>query len=233
MNKLPLIVCLVCIVGLSKAQTVIIEEEPDTVQELASGNYGANRQHYVQAYYGIGVCFSEGFGSNYPLRSGSIELGTRYKRKLSNVLAITWLMGWQRNRFANETSALGREWEHIYNTNTWMMLHTSLGPRINFDVNRGNFVGTYIEFRAVGGIIHNVINRNKQKHLIDDSRHMQRTSWPEWSTNRLVGGLAIELGSNVLALQFQYIPSLNVEVWNGNEIRTEPFTISMLINAPG
>jgi len=45
--------------------------------------------------------------------------------------------------------------------------------------------------------------------------------------------LAIELGSNVLALQFQYIPSLNVEVWNGNEIRTEPFTISMLINAPG
>lgn len=187
------------------AQTVLIEEHVDSIQPLKtkeSGNY-FNQASFFAYKMAFGVAID-------PLeiaeRTGTAwNWGFFYKQKVTNVLSF--VSDARFSSFSNNYSLLEdniQELDFAYRRSKWLIGELGIGPRINFDPNRGDKMGLYLTSEGYVGYV--LDNRIKERYALAGPGGERQTS-------RIVGfetnskwtyGISFTLGYEQHALNVQY-----------------------------
>lgn len=198
------------LVASSYAQDVIISETIDSTPTTL-GNNGPNLKHFTTYYlsYGQIVGAAEADASN--IKYGSSQqwaLGFRYKRKLSKCLAVGSELAYTQYVYAIEQSTSKRLPDSLLHKKEKYRLYAlTLAPylRINFDKNRGNYSGYFID---LGGMIDWYFTR---QHITTDkladgtSRRVYTTGMNYLNSYRY--GIYAQLGLNKYIFYVNYFLS--------------------------
>jgi len=148
---LGLIVLLVVLGSSAQAQTKIRQYNrlTDTLPDTESG---PNMKRHKQIYMSYGVMpigASEDPGADIvPFLSNEFQFGYRYKRKLASFFAVGFDLG-----YSHRSYRLDQDSSKVFPTSklvkmekiTYDGLQVGLYMRFNFDVNRGNYLGNYLD----------------------------------------------------------------------------------------
>jgi len=131
------------------AQNILMEKETEKLYEVSET--GPNLKHFLHLY--TGGSFYAGSSSDIkPFYSGDFLVGLRYKRKISPLIATGSSLYWRNATYQY------KEDPEIIDEGTFLdkekLIFNSLGSemymRINFDPDRGNYVGNFIDIGAYG-----------------------------------------------------------------------------------
>ncbi len=134
--------------GLS-AQTVLFEKnlENDTMPE----RFGPNRKHYVHLLGGFGFIFGPG-AKNLPVVYGSsnyYHLGLLYKFRINDRWSLGADVGYTRAWYViRQDSSKAFPDRNLYNSERYVypMFNFRVFVRMNFGKQRGNVMGTFLDF---------------------------------------------------------------------------------------
>lgn len=147
------------------AQTIVFEEQVDTTPDITT--YGPNKRNFTHFFAGFGFFAgpsdAEGSDIKYGV-SNDLELGFRYKRKISNFYAIGSEIAYHGSSFVLKQDSLKTLPNPTLNKNEVFRFYgfsLSLYNRFNFG-RRGNVIGNYIDvggnFELPYSVVHNTKN---------------------------------------------------------------------------
>jgi len=131
------------------AQNILLEK--DTEELYSISDFGPNRKHFMHLYGGMG--FYSVSSSNFKgFNTNEIFAGLRYKRKFSSSFSGGTAFYWKHSNFRYNTDPEIIDEGTFYdkeklNVNAF---GTELYLRINFDPERGNYIGDYIDIGGYG-----------------------------------------------------------------------------------
>ncbi|MBI1183627.1 hypothetical protein GC194_05120 [bacterium] len=216
----------------AQSQKVVLEDNV-WFNRSEDDNYGANKKHYVNTYMSFGTSFDPNtFKSpvidlnEYKNLGLYYDFGICYKYKLGNVLSLTSDLSINRNRRSLHFGIVFPEVEPVYNREIWSAGCFALGPRINFDPNRGNAIGTYLDLRIVGLALAN--SRRKYKEYTPSNTPPVVVSRGLHPDNRLLFGAEAVLGTGNIALKGRYV--FNTQTFDQSAIwQYSRYTLSLQI----
>ena len=143
--KIKLFFIFIFFSSLVLGQDVIMEEETEKL--YAESNFGANRKHFVHFYTGAGFYLPDkGDGFKY-WNTNSFIAGVRYKLKLTDVFSTGLDIHYKKSnfRYDSENQIIP---DNQFFDKEQLIVH-GVGPsyylRINFDSDRGNYVGNFVD----------------------------------------------------------------------------------------
>ncbi len=131
------------------AQNILFEK--DTEELYSISEFGPNRKHFMYLYGGMGF-YSVSSSDFKQFNTNEVFLGVRYKRKFSSSFSGGTTFYWKHSNFRYNTDPEIIDEGTFYdkeklNVNAF---GTELYLRINFDPDRGNYVGDYIDLGGYG-----------------------------------------------------------------------------------
>jgi len=220
----------------TKAQQVMMEEKPD---QGVSTKFGPNQKYFIQFTLGAGSLLGTGNSklSINDIRSNDFNAGFKFKRKISGLFSI-WLQpefhyaAFNINQSDSKslTDSLFGGNTHIKHQNERFAteaLALNVFIRINFDPNRGNFLGYYLDLGARGDL--NI----GREYLIVDNKPDGSVATTNYTgvpyINTLGYNAFAKIGINWLAVTFNYrLSSLFKSQYNFPE--PPVYTIGLEIN---
>ncbi|MCB0736614.1 MAG: hypothetical protein KDC92_03805 [Bacteroidetes bacterium] len=133
----------------TQAQTVVLEEEVNAEKPLETEPKGKNSKFDFYPYFGIGLNVgeqSEAFPHKF--QSRYFQYGTKYKFKLNKAQSAIFDIRYQLTRSIVDHEEMG---SHETVKRVFFTSHDVAGAiyhRFNFDWNRGNVMGTYLDIGA-------------------------------------------------------------------------------------
>lgn len=133
-------------------QQVIMEERVDTASPLTTPTVSENGKRFTHGYIAYGILPNIGYENHRDIGGYWYSLGLRHRRKISGVLSITGDLNYnlqvndyKPSAFLIDPFRVDLETKGL--RNRWHMVRASLGPRFNFDPNRGDHTGIYLEIK--------------------------------------------------------------------------------------
>ncbi len=146
----------------AKAQEVLLDE--NVYQDSVKGKWGQNLSNWMHFYGAFGFITPINQNTNSPIYFGKAsnwELGLRYKKRLTNWLAIGANISYDFYNYRLEQSKDKTLPDSLFYDKQKIVLNTfSMQPflRINYG-RRGNKIGNYIDF----GFFYNAVFSNAEK----------------------------------------------------------------------
>lgn len=192
--------------GLSNidAQRVIIYEDLREREQIPT--YGPNRKHFLHSYYGMGFILGEpsGKGSNIRIpRSNNIEIGFRYKYKLSHHLSTGFDIAYLRNSFhLKQTDVKTFPDTELYDSQNLVLSNLLGGVYTRFNYGRrGNYIGRFVDI----GINASWIYRNRMfSMLTEDSVETEMIVSGESHFNTFAYNSVLRVGFNNFVFKSTY-----------------------------
>ncbi len=148
--KCRLVLFFILISSALSAQNVILHEKTENLYEKSK--FGENRKHFLHPYFGFGFYLpGEDEGIKY-WNTNSFNAGLLYKYKLTDVFSTGVSLVYENLnfRFDEETRIIN---DNQFNDKEKLIVH-GMGPeyfiRINFDSDRGNYMGNFIDLGFYG-----------------------------------------------------------------------------------
>ena len=141
-----LIICLF-FSSFAMGQEIMLEEETENLYDVAT--FGANRKHFVHFFLGVGFHLpgEDNAALNY-WNTNAFMAGIRYKYKFSNMFSAGLDLHYKKSNFRYDQETQIIQDNQFYEKER-MVIH-GVGPtcflRINFDEDRGNYIGNFIDF---------------------------------------------------------------------------------------
>ncbi|MGM0497833.1 MAG: hypothetical protein ACQESJ_07945 [Bacteroidota bacterium] len=131
------------------AQDILLEKDTDELYSIS--DFGPNRKHFMHLYGGMGF-YSVSSSEFKPFNTNEFFAGLRYKRKYSSLISGGTALYWKHSNFRYDADPKIIDKETFYdkeklNVNS---IGTELYIRINFDKDRGNYVGDYVDVGGYG-----------------------------------------------------------------------------------
>ncbi len=209
LNKLFFFCSILLIAENVSSQVVLIQE--DVNADTVASDSGPNRRHYNSSFYSFGMLFGspDSTGSAiHPQSSFHVQLGTRSKIKVNNVLSwgMENLLDFKSYRLKQDTSkTFGGDALHKKETFMVLAYDILLFTRINFDPKRGDHLGKYLDLGGYGGV--NFLRRHKLVDTVNTQYGFERgkyiasnLKYVEWFNY----GLTARVGWWGLSLYFNY-----------------------------
>ena len=201
-STITILLLAVCMSGFS--QEVLLQQnvKADTIRP----SWGPNMKHYILAYVGLGfpVYTTEAVNFTKPLASSCFDFGVRYKRRITNFLALGADLGVDATAFKLKQEQGKTVPDTIMNKKEKFQINSLIGSAyIRFNAGRrGNYIGNYLDLGAYGGWNmvkkHKTINENtageKVKVETTGLKYVENFSY----------GLLARLGTNRYALTARY-----------------------------
>jgi hypothetical protein len=164
MKKLLIIIIVIASGFVAKSQEVILNQYvyPDSVR----GNWGQNKSHWMHFYGAFGFITPIDQSTWSPIYFGKAsnwELGLRYKKRITNWLAIGGNISYDFFNYRMEQSIEKTFPDKQFYDKQKVLIHNfSMQPfiRINYG-RRGNKIGNYVDF----GFFYNAIMSSREKLL--------------------------------------------------------------------
>ena len=135
------------------SQDILLQQnvKADTIRPT----YGPNLKNYIYGYIGLGFPLSTNEGSNYtkPVTSTDFDFGVRYKRKLTNLLALGIDLGMNSASYKLKQNDSKIVPDNVINDKEKIQVNSLVSSallRINAG-RRGNFIGNYLDLGVYGG----------------------------------------------------------------------------------
>lgn len=152
-NILPTIALLFAI-NLGFSQTVVFKEKVDTTKPLSTPKKSKNSSIYTHSYFSVGLLFGEN-GTDVENKFGGrfFTYGYRMKLKVNKAQALVFDLryAFDRNYFNVNANPFDESMRLISGNATFHDFQGAIGHRFNFDWNRGDDLGTYLDISAFGG----------------------------------------------------------------------------------
>lgn len=210
------------------AQTRVLTERVDTVNHLASeddGTFGANKLYFASFYTSIGVPINNLEDGFWQLRGSAFDLGVYYKLKISGLLSLTADGNYRRLRNSFNPSIISvPESTLMYKKVVVHQFNVGFGPRINFDVNRGNSLGKYLDLRVFSSYLYGL--SQKTKHNNYGNIITTRSNYGSLE-NRLYYGAEAILGSGNFGLKLTYLANSQVNKFFVNDYVLPTLTVGL------
>lgn len=192
----------------SNAQDFDLDEQLKTDDVKAGKGPNAQKFGHFLVGFGLVVDQPEGDRDIKHLQSNNITIGYRYKYKMGNVFSAGWQLDYSRLKFSYDpivlTDALGN---NLTPEKEFLRLH-QLKPgiffRINFDPNRGNVMGKFMDIGGYGSynfgrnyyleFEESVLDAKKRKEVYSGLEHVEKLSY----------GVVARFGVNKLVVFAQY-----------------------------
>jgi hypothetical protein len=183
--------------------------ERDTV----TPDNGPNRKNYAHMFFAEGLILgaTEGDGADIIQgNSNNLDFGIRYKRKIGGVYAVGFEVSFSRRNFRLKqdsskifpTSILHDKEKLQYN-----VLKVGVFQRFNFDKNRGNFMGKYLDLGGYGELLisgrHVTVDKPDIASIAGASRVRNVNSTLVYA-NLFNYGVRARIGSNKISLYGDY-----------------------------
>jgi hypothetical protein len=164
MKKLLIIIIVIASGFVAKSQEVLLNQYvyPDSVR----GNWGQNKSHWMHFYGAFGFITPIDQSTWSPIYFGKAsnwELGLRYKKRITNWLAIGGNISYDFFNYRMEQSIEKTFPDKQFYDKQKVLIHNfSMQPfiRINYG-RRGNKIGNYVDF----GFFYNAIMSSREKLL--------------------------------------------------------------------
>lgn len=194
---------LMCSLG-AFSQEILLEQnvKADTVRATR----GPNLRHFIHGYVGLGFPVYTNEEMNYTKfgLSSSVDLGVRYKRRLSQTFALGLDFGVNLVAFKIKQDAGKFIPDNTINDKEKFQVNTLTGSgyvRINVG-RRGNYIGNYLDLGAFGG--YNFIKKHKTTNQnLEGEKVRVLTSKLNYMEDFTYGALA-RLGTGRYALTASY-----------------------------
>ncbi len=138
--------CLFLISSQTFSQTVVLQE---VVADTASSSFGVNKTHFIHFYGGYQFVAGENHsGSEVKYGpSGGFKYGLRYKYKVNGLISTGFDLGYHGTNYnlVQKTGKLFDSNLHKEEYFSFSAFEAGLYGRINFDVNRGNYMGKFLD----------------------------------------------------------------------------------------
>ena len=135
------------------SQDILLKQnvKADTIRPT----YGPNLKNYIYGYIGLGFPLFTNEGSNYTklVTSTDFDFGVRYKRKLTNFLALGIDLGMNSASYKLKQSDSKIVSDNVINDKEKIQVNSLVSSawlRINAG-RRGNFIGNYLDLGVYGG----------------------------------------------------------------------------------
>lgn len=224
-------------------QTVLLEETIDTIAPIKNDDYGANQRHFIQNTYGVAALINSEHTTYNALGGYSMQYGFRYKWKLTSLLALTTSLSYSqdvnasikdRNNLRLNDYQINNDDQIRHIRTIWRQVNLSIGPRINFDVSRGDAIGKYLDLCAYGA----VLVGSKHKEEINNSRGKFAVSQEGIvGAGQFTYGLEARIGFNWFEVMGRYrVSDLSWNWTDSNDqvvqIETIPLMVGINFNFP-
>lgn len=198
------------------SQTILLEE--DEAVDTTESNFGVNQKNSIHPFIAAGFTFGEEEegGEINPLQSYNINLGIRYKRKLSNVFALGADVLFHNSIYnlgQDSTKLLGSMQTHEEEKYSIWTIGAEGFTRINFDPNRGNYMGIFLDLGA--GIGYNFTVKHKILDELLTGEQMKLTLTQLDYPLRYRGWAFARFGYNRIALTGSYRLT---DLWEEGEV---------------
>lgn len=136
------------------SQTVVFKEKVDTAKPLSTPTKSKNSRIYMHSYMSAGLLFGEN-GTDVENKFGGrfFTYGFRTKLKLNKAQALVLDIRYalDRSYFNTEANPFDESMLLISGNATFHDFQGALGHRLNFDWNRGDDLGIYLDISAFAG----------------------------------------------------------------------------------
>lgn len=168
--------------------------------------YGPNLRNYFHGYIGLGFPLYTNEEVNYTKAgvSSGFDLGLRYKRKLTNYLALGLEMGINTTSFRLKQSDPKAIPDTVINDSEKFQISTLMSSgyiRINVG-RRGNYIGNYLDLGAYGGW--NFQKKHKTTNENTEGEKVRLTTTKLKYIESFSYGLLARIGTNRYALTAKY-----------------------------
>jgi hypothetical protein len=201
------IFCIVYSTLKTQAQsTVLFEHKTDSLPD----KWGPNRKYYSSIAISIGACFAskhQGLHNNFSFPQ--LGVGYKFKQKLNTTFSMTYHGGFSYKDYnlVGDNLFPDQFYYGIHKThaNEHMGLINTNGEinvRVNFDPNRGDILGNYLEIGMYGSYLlydETVIKDNGPGKMVIKTHYIHSPFF-----NPAQYGFNARLGHNGLALEFNY-----------------------------
>lgn len=153
-KNIALVVAFLFAVNMGFSQTVVFKEKVDTTKPLSTPKKSKNSRFYMHSYLAAGLLFGEN-GTDVENKFGGrfFTYGYRMKLKLNKAQALVLDLryAFDRSYFNVDANPFDESMRLIGGNATFHDFQGAVGHRFNFDWNRGDALGTYLDISAFGG----------------------------------------------------------------------------------
>lgn len=203
MRKITTILFLLITIG-AFSQDILLQQnvKADTIRPT----YGPNLRNYLYGYIGLGfpLYTNEAVAYTKPVSSSAFDFGIRYKRKLTNYLAVGIDIGVVAAAYKVKQNDGKTVPDTIINDKEKFQINSLQGSayaRINIG-RRGNYIGNYLDLGAFGGW--NMIKKHKTTNENDQGEKVKVITSKLKYVETFSYGLLARIGVSRYALTATY-----------------------------
>ena len=229
MKQIILLPLLFFCVTFGYSQSVLLEENVDYYEDTPE--YGPNRKHYVHFYGSYGHLLGsskEGKSEIDPLLSSYFDLGSRYKRRFSQLFSIGYDLSLSNRNFRLAESdarnlpnnnLLDKEKINVFSLGAVIYSRFNVGRR-------GNYIGNFLDIGVFGGW--NFSSRYYYKNEYKEGQYRKYSEYNPDYVKALNYGVLARIGYNryVLFARYRFSDMIDTQ---GNYEDLPPFNIGVQI----
>lgn len=203
MKFLFLLIC-ISFSALGYSQDVLLKQ--NVPQDATKPSYGPNLKHFVHAYVGLAFPVATNSQQNF-IKAGlssDVDLGLRYKRRLSNTLALGLDLGINATAYKIRQDDSKTVPDTYANDREKIQVNTAVSAawfRINVG-RRGNYIGNYLDLGAYGGW--NYMKKHKTVNINNADEKVKTLTTRLSYVENFAYGLLARLGTSRYALTAKY-----------------------------
>ncbi len=168
--------------------------------------YGPNLKNYMHGFVGLGFPFYTNEGLNYTKPGASInfDFGVRYKRKVTNFLAMGIDLGLNTASYKIKQNDSKTVPDNVINDKEKIQVNSIVSAawlRINIG-RRGNFIGNYLDLGAYGGW--NFQKKHKTTNTNNDGEKIKVSTSKLKYIESFSDGIMARIGTSQYSLTANY-----------------------------
>jgi hypothetical protein len=186
------------------SQEILLEQnvKADTIRPTR----GPNLKNFTYGYVGLGFPIYTNEPVNYtkPVLSTAIDIGVRYKRRLTNFLAVGVNLGFVATAYKLKQNGGKTMLDTIINKKEKFQINTlegSVYARLNVG-RRGNYIGNYLDLGVYGGW--NLQKKHKTTNINDAGEKVKVSTTKLKYVENFTYGLLARIGTGRYALTAGY-----------------------------